>query len=245
MNNPQLLRDDRCDSFFQIGDLTKQIAEVHCDVRIDDTTHQRWRELLGLLREFDTIVDDTDISHADALRHLESFDEFREHYPTLSPEQLPHQNHSRLLGRVATILSIGQQLSVTTDIDRFVELRILEGQQSAEMIADSATPQTLQQPNFRNSFMPVMTSLAITANLLDSISDAKRDYKSGKIHISPDRTFYTRLARVTYLHAGLGFRALAHGSIIKQFALMSGNRLKNRLVHGVTPYSSLHNITTR
>ncbi len=56
---------------------------------VDDLTTQRWRELLGLLREFDTLVDDTHIDTEEALAQLKDFDFFRNTYPRLSPEQLP------------------------------------------------------------------------------------------------------------------------------------------------------------
>lgn len=243
MSETKLLRDDRADSFFQIGDLARDIAEIHCDIPIDTTTHQRWRELLGLLREFDTITDDTDISHEEALRHLAQFDSFSENYPALSPEQLPAHVRTRLLGRVAIILNIGNSLSETKDIDEFIALRVAEGRHTAEMISDCASPETGEHPGFETEFMPIMRSLGVTANLLDSLSDARRDYEAGKISIQPSKEFHLRLAKESYLYSRLGFRALYHGSIIKQFAIMSGTRLKNRIIHGVTPYSSLHNVT--
>lgn len=240
---PDIIRDDRAESFFQIGDLTKLIAEIHCGLDIDDTTHQRWRELLGLLREFDTLVDDTDISHEDALAHLESFEIFTDRYPSLNPESLPADNRAALLGRTASLLSLGEQISTTRDLDEFVELRVAEGAETSLLLQDSATPEVTSTAEFSGRFLPVMRSLGVTACLLDSISDAKADAREGSLAIPPDRTFYARLGREVTRHAGPGLRALQHPPIIRHFGTMSLTRLKNRINHGRRPYSSLRNFT--
>ncbi|HXH04903.1 MAG TPA: hypothetical protein VNI82_00570 [Candidatus Nitrosotenuis sp.] len=238
----EYIRDDRATSFFQIGDLTRMIAEKHCQVPIDELTVQRWRELLGLLREFDTLVDDTHIGTKEALAQLEDFDFFRHTYPHLSPEQLPKADRSRMLGRTALVLGIGEQLTAERNLDNFIAIRIREGVVTADMLGDSATPETRVDPRFYTSFLPIMRSLSVTACLLDSLTDGKQDYREGKISIKPDRAFYSGVARAAFAHSKRSIPALMHLPILHQFGVMSATRLRNRLKYGVTPYSSIKNI---
>ena len=65
-------RDDRSDSFRMIGDIIATIAHNH-GIDVDAQTNERWRDVLSLLREFDTLADDSGISHHDALQELASF----------------------------------------------------------------------------------------------------------------------------------------------------------------------------
>lgn len=76
-------QDDRSDSFRMIGDIIATIAHNH-GIDVDAQTNERWRDVLSLLREFDTLADDSGISHHDALQELASFDRFAEHYGTLA-----------------------------------------------------------------------------------------------------------------------------------------------------------------
>jgi hypothetical protein len=65
-----------------IGDIIATIAHNH-GIDVDAQTNERWRDVLSLLREFDTLADDSGISHHDALQELASFDRFAEHYGTV------------------------------------------------------------------------------------------------------------------------------------------------------------------
>lgn len=242
MSSTEYLRDDRAESFFQIGDLTKLIAEKHCKVPIDDPTLYRWQELLCLLREFDTLVDDTQISKKEALQRLDTFEAFQTHYPNLSHNRLPQRNRVRLLNRTEQILTTGDALSKTDSIDEFIDLRTLEGKETANLLDDSATDEVRSNPRFAATFLPVMRSLAVTACLLDSITDARQDHEEAKISITPDRNFYSRLSVEALKSSKKGLPALGHIAVMHHFGIMSVTRLKNRLTYGKTPYSSLKNI---
>ena len=50
-------RDDRSDNFRHLAGMIVAVAK-HYDISVDTTTEQRWNDCLGLLREFDTLVDD-------------------------------------------------------------------------------------------------------------------------------------------------------------------------------------------
>lgn len=40
--------DDRAPSFRQVGDVAASVAEYHAGVQLDETTRERWRELMAL-----------------------------------------------------------------------------------------------------------------------------------------------------------------------------------------------------
>ncbi len=239
MNSFEGALDDRAESFLQIGDVTRTIAEIHCGVEVDQTTHERWRHVAGLLREIDTLADDTDTSDADVVQRLDDFSEFEGRYPSLAPDVLGKETHSLMLDRTERILKIGHHVSQATSMSRFIALRIIEGRQTAAFLDDAATPAVRNQPNFHDRFMPAMESLAVTANLLDSITDAKMDYKEGKIAHEPDAEFKKALLSQIRPHARLGGQALLHGSVMSQFGVMSWNRLVNRVKHRQSSTTSL------
>jgi len=231
---PEILRDDRAKSFLQIGDLTTLIAEKHCGLTVDITTQQRWRELFGLLREFDTLIDDTDIDDEQALLELENFSTYAATYPSLSPLNLPDKNRRKLMLTVDNILQAGHSVSEATSPDSLIINRVEEGRLTARLLEDSAQEETTNNTLFESKFMPVMRSLGVTACLLDSLTDSYDDYSQGKIATVPSIELYSKLA-----YGKLGFQALAHIPIMKHFSVMSMNRLQNRLTHGSKPYSSL------
>ncbi len=233
--------DDRAESFLQVGDVAWYIAEKHSHVSVDDVTHERWRQLMALLREFDTLVDDTSITNDKALQRLRDFTEFKERYPALSPDSLGSERSEALLWRTRRLLKLGQFIAQAETPERFVKLRINEGVQTANMLDDSATDYVKRQPNFTQRFLPVMRSLGTVACTIDSITDARQDYRTGKIAIRPDGDYYRPLVGASIAHAKLGAQALLHPSVMRQFAEMSMTRLRNRIAHGRTDSSSLNN----
>lgn len=78
-------RDDRSDNFRHLAGMIVAVAQ-HYDISVDTTTEQRWNDCLGLLREFDTLVDDYDIPHQQALAALRDFTPFAANYPSMRPE---------------------------------------------------------------------------------------------------------------------------------------------------------------
>ena len=238
-NAKNYLWDDRAPSFLQLGDVARSIAEDHAHIEIDDTTYQRWGQLMGLLREFDTMIDDRGISHDDALGRLRDFSEFRALYPALAPDVLSPAGQQRLLRRAGIIMHRGEQLARETSVDRFIALRVSEGWHTAGLFEDSATAEVEKQPGFRAVFMPTMRSLGATASLLDSVLDAPQDKRHDKLAIDVSREYYARLLGAVWQEAGVGSKALLHRKVLGQFAVMSATRLKNRLRHGRTPGSSL------
>ena len=233
--------DDRADSFLQVGDVAKKVAECHSNVDVDELTHERWRQLMGLLREVDTLVDDTSATKEQVMVMLNDFTPFSERYPALTPESLGENTHEKLLVRTQHLLTLGEFVAHATSVERFVKLRVNEGRQTANLLEDSATPYVLEQPAFYDSFLPAMQALGVTASTIDSITDARADYRNHKIALTPGLEYYRQLTKATIEYSPGSISALMHPAIMKEFAVMSIVRLRNRMRHGVTDSSSLHN----
>ena len=229
------LWDDRSPSFLQIGDVAEHIARLHSGVKVDAVTHERWRQLMALLRDFDTWVDDANIPIDRAMQRLVDFTDLDGVYPALAPDAMDGNTREALLRRTRRTLLLGRMVSQAETPYRLVRLRVNEGRQTARLLADSATSDVRSQPRFTESFLPTMESLSTVACTLDSMTDARRDYQQGKIQIQPGAEYYRQLGGVTFAHAKLGARALMHGPIAKDFAIISAMRLRNRVgKHGLT-----------
>lgn len=231
--------DDRAESFLQVGDVVCEVATRHCHIDVDDVTHERWRQLMALLREVDTLHDDRGVEADDIIAQLESFDEFADRYPDLTAEKLGGQTHQKLLRRTRQLLKIGAHVASTKSVQRFVALRVNEGRHTAGLLHDSATHETASQPAFEHSFLPAMQSLGIAASTIDSILDARMDARDKKISVVPTAEYYAKLGGATLKHMMPGMAAILNPRIMYEFAVMSKTRLQNRLKHRNSNTTSL------
>ena len=220
--------DDRAESFFSVGDVTYEVATKHCGLKVDELTHERWRQLLGLLREVDTMHDDLGVEADEVIDRLELFEDFAERYPELTPDKLG-QAHDKLLRRTRQLLKLGAYVSSADSVERFVALRVNEARHTANLLEDSATPETVNQPEFYDSFLPAMQSLGIAASTIDSMLDGRMDLRDGKMSLRPNAEYYAKLGGATLHHMGPGLRSLMSPKIMYEFARMSKMRLDNRL----------------
>lgn len=234
--------DDRAPSFRQVGDVAERVARLHSGVVIDEVTHERWRQLMSLLRDFDTWVDDAKVPIDAAVQRLRDFGDFAALYPALTPEGLGPEAFQALIGRTHRILRLGQWVAAAETPYRFACLRVHEGRQTARLLEDSATPAVREQPSFTESFIPTMESLSVVACALDSVTDAREDFRQEKLGQQPTWAYYRQMSGVALAHAGPGVGALLHGGVMAEFGRMSVTRLRNRMAHGVTDSSSLHNL---
>lgn len=238
---PKYIRDDRSESYFRFGPIISTIARERYGLAIDELTEKRWSEIMGLLREYDTLLDDTDITPDEALTTLESFDIFSENYPSLRPGTLHDEVFDRLLGRVMTIIELGDAISHETNINRFICLRAGEATETTLMLRDAATDIVRQQPKFDGEFMPGLLCLAEAANVLDSIIDARQDYKEGKIELAPSREVLCTMSRRVFQLIQQEKQSLLSRQVSKQLFGIAFDRFKNRLRNGGVSYSSLNN----
>lgn len=238
----QYVWDDRAPAYLKSGDLAVAIARQHHGIDIDATTHQRWRQLMGLMREIDTWVDDTDVSSQEVYEGLRGFDDFKELYPELAPDSLGLDAQHALLQRTAKILQLGTYIAQTDSVERFVALRIAEARESVNLFEDTATQHVAEQPQFTSEFMPTLRSLGEAATLWDSLIDGRHDTRIGKQLLTPSQEYYAKVTAAMLQRAKLGGAALLHRGPLLQVGIKGGLRVLNRIDHGIPEYSTLHNM---
>lgn len=242
MENSRYIRDDRSESFELLGDMSAAIAKSSGGIDVDSTTLHRWRGSMGLLREFDTLVDDGEVSAEESLDLLRDFDYFKDRYPSLNRDNLSDEARGLMVARVAYILALGDGISTTKSVDDFMYYRTEEANHSALLLSDSATEYVRGQDGFEDRFIPTMQTLARTANYLDSIFDYRQDVADGKVEIEASAELFTRLGRGAIRGFMVATPRLMRPKVLKGFADMSIMRARNRIIHGSTPYSSANNI---
>ncbi|HTJ73398.1 MAG TPA: hypothetical protein VL481_02300 [Verrucomicrobiae bacterium] len=232
--------DDRAKAYRRSGDMVAAIARRHSGVDVDDLTKERWRELMGLMREVDTWADDTDASRQEVLEGLVDFGMFQERYPHLAPGQLTIEAHLSMLRRTDHILRVGELASRELSVRRFMAFRITEAAETVNMFEDTATPHVVEQPHFKEDFMPTLRALGEAATLWDSLIDARQDLRDGKQVIQPNAEFYTRISGAMLRRVKLGGAAMLHFEPNMHIGIKVGERVVNRVKNGVTGYSTLN-----
>lgn len=230
--------DDRAPSFRQVGDVAASVAEHHAGVQLDEVTRERWRELMALLREVDTHVDGGEVSHARVMAELRDFGGLRDYYPALAPEVMTTQQNEAVLARTETILALGRVATTTADVDEFMTARINEADETAGLLDDVASSDVVAQPQYEN-FQVAIRSMSRVACLLDTWLDASADRAAGTFFLPQNSGYRGRLLREAWHESPPAMRAVLHAHVLGGFAVMSVNRLQNRIRHGVSADSSL------
>lgn len=192
--------DTRYEYYVQLADLLSVIAQERANVHIDEPTLGRWRDLMGIMREIDTFADsqkDSPVQIEVILEYLQNFDIFGERYPSIANEAISSDTRRDLLRRTRNILLLGRRAATTTSNRRLVTLRGAEAVQTAEIFADSASPEVLSQENFSGVFMPLLREMGVAACFLDSLHDADDDYQAGQLGKKPT------IAYKAWLSAGI------------------------------------------
>jgi len=217
--------DGRAKRLQQVGDLIKAVATHHFHVEVDETTHQRMRHIMGLMREVNTSHDSKRRSPDSLIRQLsDGKSELFERYPALSPDEMESESFHALIRRTRTIFNLSNIVMTTRDLSLFLPARKWEGQHTANLLHDCATPFVRQQPAFTNKFMPQARNYAIGANYVDSYLDARDDYEQGKLKVLPDATFYKHVGSLAIKHIRPHLRSLLHLPVMREFGIMAINR---------------------
>jgi len=230
--------DDRIEGYRAAADMLVHIAE-RCGVEVDETTRTRWHDAMGLLREFDTFVDEECQEQRVAMATLRDFSLFAPRYPSLAPEALGGSVFETALERVETILEVGNQIAEETDPDSFIELRKAEAYYTTTLLEIFATPAVRDQAGF-NECMWRFTGLGIGGNLIDSLLDARWDYVRGETRLKPTLAFYRSLGKDAVGHMRPHLYTILDKEGLKLRAKGMGHRVMHRLTHGITPHSNLH-----
>lgn len=218
--------DNTAPYFHQLADLLRAVAESHHHVTVDSTSHERWQQVMGLMREVDTVAD-TSHDHQFVLEELGSFDAFRARYPALSPENAP-EVHAKLLQRAENILTLGRQVAQATDSTAFIRLRVREGMYTAHLFADTATPELASQANF-SKFLHTLRAFGASASLLDSSVDLARDYHAQESQLLPTIAHRKKILGTATLYAAEIRRPSKHWRVMKEAAHAAQIQLTRKL----------------
>lgn len=180
---------DDAEKYRQLADLLRAIAEQYCNTPIDETTRHRWREIVALMMEVDSYIDNRIVpgvsTETKIVEELESFDRFRGRYPHITPEVLGEAVWMRLECTAREIVGHFQLLMEVTSYDEYVQHRTNEAVATAKLFDVCATDVVASNPTFHEKFMPILERLGISACMLDSAYDLANDYKEGKTSLRP------------------------------------------------------------
>ena len=232
--------DDRAPAYLKSGDMAVAMATEHYGLDIDAATHERWRQLMGLMREVDTWADNTDVSPGEVCAGLADFTAFKDLYPALAPGEVSTETRVRLLRRTARILRLGRYALRADSPVRFVALRVAEARETVDLFEDVATDYVNGQSDFGQRFMPTLRALGEAATLWDSLVDGKSDWRKGDQILKPNPEYYSQITAAMLQRTKLGGAALLHFKPLMHLGIKGGLRVVNRIKHGIPDYSTLH-----
>lgn len=190
------------DHYRQIGNMFCVIAEDHCRVPIDETTRLRWQEMMPLIMEVDTYIDERIVpglnTEQDLVDELERFDRFRERYPHLAPEVVGEETWRAMERKAREVVGYFQALAAASTYDEYIAHRSSEGVATAELFAVCATDEVKESPAFGKVFMHGFKQMVVSGCLFDSAGDLPKDVRGGKASLLPSagnrgRLFYDAL----------------------------------------------------
>jgi hypothetical protein len=236
------LIDDRARAYMKLGDMVTAIARYHTHVDVDETTAARWRQVMGLMREVDTMADDTDATSEDVIDRLKDFSTFKERYPDLAPDALDEYTQEAMLSRTRRILKLGAWAAKTTSVERFVALRILEAREAVNLFEDLASESVAEQPEFTERFMPILRAMGEISTLWDSVTDGRADVGLGRQAVVPDGEYYKKHLGAIGERLKITRGSMTHIKPQYYFAAHVGIRAVNRIKgfkDGIPEYSTL------
>lgn len=212
--------NDQADRYRQLGDLLRVIAEDHCGIAVDHTTHQRWREIMGLMTEVDNYVDNRIVTGTgtpeELVAELEAFIRFRDRYPHLAPEVVDQQTWQAMKGTATDIISSFLVLRETQTYEDYMAARRTEAEATAGLFAACATDTVREQPAFYGEFMPILERVGVGACFLDSANDLADDYKSGISSLDPRIGYRLRLLGSAFREALPEIGVARHGRVFRE-----------------------------
>lgn len=234
------LWDDRAFSFRRFGDGAKAIARHH-GVEISDDTYARWRETGGLMREVDSHYDDDRVPWHNLMERLISYDEFRDLYPSLSPEVMKPEKRERLIQVAKFIFEAGQRAAEATVPSDYVLHRYQEGMGAAHLLTVTASDEEMGQPGYP-AFVEEFETFITGLTFLDTYLDSVIDYSTGKSRIKPNPEYFQALRQVARPAIFASFGIALRPSIARQGFGMAKDRISTRLRNGMTKYSTMQNV---
>lgn len=186
----------------QIGRMFCVIAEDHYQVPVDETTRARWPEMMPLIMEVDTYLDEQIVpglkTEQDLVDELERFDRFRVRYPHLAPELLGESTWRAMEQKAREVVGHFQALAGAVTYEDYLAHRCREGAATADLFAVCASDEVRANPAFRTGFMPAFREMVVSGCLVDSAVDLSKDAPLGVAALAPTarnrgRLFYDAL----------------------------------------------------
>ncbi|HEX8389837.1 MAG TPA: hypothetical protein VF597_00235 [Candidatus Saccharimonadales bacterium] len=236
------LYDDRAPAFRMLADGAKAMA-AHHGVEVDDTTYHRWSDAGGLMRETDSLHDDGHVPADELIARLQTYDdEFGEIYPHLAPSATGPEINAELLGIARSVFMLGALAARTTSPDDYAVYRHAESVVTAGIVTKTATPEVMAQPGYHKNFVPEFETLTVGLTFMDSYLDAWRDYRDGAMQVKPDLAYFRALRRVGRPAIVHSVKIIARPPMTRLAFAMGRQRIRTRLDHGLTDYSTMQNL---
>ncbi len=171
-------------------------AEKIFGFTVDQTTHQRWYDLVQLTKVLDKRLDNSSPADSpeaykqilyDTLNHS-----IETQYPSLSPEE-DSAMYSRLLAIAEAICDVNYYAHTTPSPSEHMALRQVEGNLYAQLVLACCTERVTSQAGFQD-FAKDFIILGEAGNMVDTSIDAGHDFRKGEI-IAP----YTVADRIRIL----------------------------------------------
>jgi hypothetical protein len=174
-------------------------------VEVDQTTRERWRDVIGLARGIDIYLDEGDrdalnARTAEVTSALAQPDFLAEQFPSLTSEHIGPTGYQYLCARIHNILVLNQVIKTTDSLSLYAQLRRVEGQLYADLISSVATSVVAVQDGY-HKFCQWLRVAGEVTNLANSYRDIWADYQRGEIALRPDHT--SRMRLVGYMAVAL------------------------------------------
>lgn len=158
-------------------------------VNVDQTTQERWRDLIGFGRAIDMYLDQKSseslLARTEAVQCLlDQPSVVAAQFPALAVEKLGVRTYERLRLLGLGILRTNLDYRSATTMEDYVVPRRVEGRLYAELISTVATPKVAAQPGY-DRFRRWLVPVGEMTNLVDSFTDLPDDFANGEIVLPP------------------------------------------------------------
>lgn len=225
--------NENADKYRQLADLLRAIAEESCGTPIDELTHTRWAEIMALMVEVDSYVDNPRFGdrnlESEVVIELESFDRFRDRYPHIAPEALGEMKWRQLETTARQIIEQSHALQEVSTYEEYVEHRSKEAIATARLFEVTATREVRLNSSFHSRFMPTLEMLGVGACLLDSANDLSRDYFETKTSLEPTLLNRGKLLRDAFTRGVSQYELLRHQPVRRELGRAALQHIKRHI----------------
>lgn len=188
----ELLQEQRLQYASRSIRVLASVAQYGCGLSLDDTTLDRWHDVMKVMRSVDEAVDAPEKSRSIG-RMVSVLETFDEQYPNLSVECLGGARYAQLIKLAAGIIRLSEDLRQADNPSVYATIRAQEANKTADVLLTLASNEVQQHVAFDTQFSPILYRLTRAASFFDSAQDARRDYSDGTLAFWPNPTFRAQL----------------------------------------------------